>query len=225
MTLDSIIQIVVEFVRNHEHWAIPIVFILAFGESLAFLSLLLPATVILLGLGALIGESGIAFWPLWIAASAGAFLGDWVSYWVGDRYQHQVEHMWPLSRHPQMMARGHTFFERWGTWGVFIGRFWSTACSRPFGCGDMWHAAALFSASQFAVGDSVGICHVSTRRIWHSVAQWLAGLSSHSISYNFAYCFAAFAYSLWTSIQYIITVTIRKRYKAEAGWIPAYFMV
>ena len=64
MTLDSIIQIVVEFVRNHEHWAIPIVFILAFGESLAFLSLLLPATVILLGLGALIGESGIAFWPL-----------------------------------------------------------------------------------------------------------------------------------------------------------------
>ena len=123
MTLDSIIQVVVEFVRNHEHWAIPIVFFLAFGESLAFLSLLLPATVILLGLGALVGESGIAFWPLWIAASVGAFMGDWVSYWFGDRYQHQVEHMWPLSRHPHLMVRGHAFFERWGTWGVFIGRF------------------------------------------------------------------------------------------------------
>lgn len=77
MTLDNIIQVVVEFVRNHEHWAIPIVFFLAFGESLAFLSLLLPATVILLGLGALVGESGIAFWPLWLAASVGAFMGDW----------------------------------------------------------------------------------------------------------------------------------------------------
>lgn len=79
--------------------------------------------MILLGLGALVGESGIAFWPLWIAASVGAFMGDWVSYWFGDRYQHQVEHMWPLSRHPHLMVRGHAFFERWGTWGVFIGRF------------------------------------------------------------------------------------------------------
>jgi len=31
------------FVRAHEAWAAPIVFCLAFGESLAFLSLLIPA--------------------------------------------------------------------------------------------------------------------------------------------------------------------------------------
>lgn len=74
MTLNDVITIVIDFVREHETWAMPIVFILAFGESLAFLSLLLPATVILLGLGALIGESGISFWPIWAAAVAGAFL-------------------------------------------------------------------------------------------------------------------------------------------------------
>lgn len=84
MTLNDVITIVIDFVREHETWAMPIVFILAFGESLAFLSLLLPATVILLGLGALIGESGISFWPIWAAAVAGAFwrlalLLDWRS--------------------------------------------------------------------------------------------------------------------------------------------------
>ncbi|VFS45759.1 Inner membrane protein yabI [Budvicia aquatica] len=87
------------------------------------MSLLIPATVILLGLGAIIGESGIAFWPLWLAAAAGAFFGDWISYWIGWRYKDKVAHMWPLSRNPQTLVRGQHFFERWGTPGVFIGRF------------------------------------------------------------------------------------------------------
>ncbi|VDZ56307.1 Inner membrane protein yabI [Serratia odorifera] len=109
MNLNDIIHWVSEVVRQHEGWAIPIIFFLAFGESLAFLSLLLPATVILLALGALIGESGIAFWPIWAAAAAGAFFGDWLSYWVGYHYQQRVAHMWPLSRNPQLLVRGHAF--------------------------------------------------------------------------------------------------------------------
>ncbi|KMJ46583.1 DedA family protein [Xenorhabdus khoisanae] len=123
MSLHEIIELVTNFVRAHEAWAIPIIFLLAFGESLAFISLLLPATIILLGLGALIGESGLNFWPIWIAAAAGAFFGDWVSYWFGFHYKENVGKMWPLSRHPKTLARGHRFFERWGVWGVFIGRF------------------------------------------------------------------------------------------------------
>nr|WP_274613891.1 DedA family protein [Yersinia enterocolitica] len=123
VTLNDVITIVIDFVREHETWATPIVFILAFGESLAFLSLLLPATVILLGLGALIGESGISFWPIWAAAVIGAFFGDWLSYWIGDHYKDRVGTLWPLSRNPQLLVRGHAFFERWGFFGAFIGRF------------------------------------------------------------------------------------------------------
>ena len=32
-----------DFVRDHRAWAAPIVLVLAFGESLAFISLLIPA--------------------------------------------------------------------------------------------------------------------------------------------------------------------------------------
>jgi hypothetical protein len=56
-----------DFVRNHSVWAGPIVLVLAFGESLAFISLLIPAWGALIAIGALIGASGISFWPVWIA--------------------------------------------------------------------------------------------------------------------------------------------------------------
>jgi membrane protein DedA with SNARE-associated domain len=123
MSVDEITQATVAFVRAHEVWGAPLVLLLAFGESLAFISLLLPATVILFGVGALIGSSGIAFWPLWAAAALGAALGDWFSFWIGLKLKGKVAHVWPLSRQPDLIPRGHRFFERWGGLGVFMGRF------------------------------------------------------------------------------------------------------
>lgn len=111
------------FIRLHESWAPLVVFALAFGESLAFISLLLPATVILLGAGGLIGAADIAFWPIWAAAALGAILGDWVSYWLGYHYSQAIGSVWPLSRRPDLLPRGHAFFEKWGVYSVFLGRF------------------------------------------------------------------------------------------------------
>jgi len=102
MTLTEMTEAVTLFVREHEVWGVPIVFALSFGESLAFISLLLPATVILFGVGTLIGESGLAFWPLWLSAALGAALGDWLSFWIGRRFKGDVAKIWPLSRHPDL---------------------------------------------------------------------------------------------------------------------------
>jgi membrane protein DedA with SNARE-associated domain len=114
---------ILAFVREQEIWAAPIVFVLAFGESLAFVSLLLPATVILFGIGGLIGATGIGFWPIWIAAASGAALGDWFSYWLGSHYKREIARVWPLSRRPNLLPRGEAFFRKWGTAGIFLGRF------------------------------------------------------------------------------------------------------
>jgi len=59
-----------DFVRDNQAWAAPIVLLLAFGESLAFISLLVPAWGALVAIGALIGVSGISFWPVWLAGWA-----------------------------------------------------------------------------------------------------------------------------------------------------------
>jgi membrane protein DedA with SNARE-associated domain len=123
MTISGFTQPLIDFVREHQFWAAPIVFALAFGESLAFLSLLLPAWAALVGIGAVIGATGIDFIPIWLAGAAGAALGDWVSYWFGATFKDRIAHMWPLSRHPELIPRGHRFMERWGIVGVFLGRF------------------------------------------------------------------------------------------------------
>ena len=123
MTLEAVVQQVVDFVRVNAAWAPAVVFALAFGESLAFISLLIPAWGALLAIGALIGSSGISFWPVWIAAALGAALGDWLSYWIGLKLEYRVQHIWPLSRHPDLIPRGEVFMKKWGIPGIFIGRF------------------------------------------------------------------------------------------------------
>jgi membrane protein DedA with SNARE-associated domain len=116
-------QQIVEFVKAHEAWAAPIVFALAFAESLAFVSLLVPAWAALVGIGVLIASGGLNFWPIWVAGSLGAALGDWLSYWIGVKLGPPVAHIWPLSRHPDLIPRGERFVKNWGALGIFIGRF------------------------------------------------------------------------------------------------------
>jgi membrane protein DedA with SNARE-associated domain len=113
----------IEFVRQNQIWAAPIVLLLAFGESLAFISLLLPAWGALVAIGALVGASGISFWPVLIAGALGAALGDWLSYWFGFRYKDQVAQIWPLSKFPDLLPRGEAFVKKWGVPSIYIGRF------------------------------------------------------------------------------------------------------
>ena len=116
-SLEQYAHQIVEFVRAHEAWAAPVVFVLAFGESLAFISLLLPAWAALVGIGVLIASGNLSFWPVWVAGSIGAALGDWLSYWVGVKLGPPVAHIWPLSRHPELLPEGRSIREALGRAG------------------------------------------------------------------------------------------------------------
>ena len=88
------------FVRDHQQWAAPVVFALAFAESLAFLSLIIPAWGALVAIGALMGAAGGSFWPMWVAGALGAAFGDWLSYWIGTRFHDRIGGWWPMSKYP-----------------------------------------------------------------------------------------------------------------------------
>ncbi len=111
------------FVRANQSWLAPAVFLLAFLESLAFVSLLVPSTAILAGLGLAIGAGHLPFWSPFLAAVAGAILGDWLSYEIGRRYKDDVKGMWPLNKQPELFERGERFFRKYGAPGYFGGRF------------------------------------------------------------------------------------------------------
>ena len=52
MSVNSYAQQIIDFVRQNGAWAPPIVFALAFGKSLAFISLVVAAWVVLVAIGA-----------------------------------------------------------------------------------------------------------------------------------------------------------------------------
>jgi membrane protein DedA with SNARE-associated domain len=116
-------QSTIAFIQDHGAWGVPIVFGLAFCESFAFISLMVPATAILFGVGGLMGAAGIDFWSIWTAAALGAIAGDWLAYEFAFRFKERIIQAWPLSRHATLVARGVEFFHRWGMIAVFCGRF------------------------------------------------------------------------------------------------------
>ena len=124
MGLEEHLAAVTAIVQRNAIWAAPIMFALAFAESLAFISLLVPAWAALVAIGAIVASQGFhIIIPVWIAASIGAALGDWLSYWIGSKLEHRVQHIWPLSRHPTLIPRGEAFVKKWGVLGIFIARF------------------------------------------------------------------------------------------------------
>lgn len=169
MGLEGFADAVVAFVREHRVLAPAIVFLLAFGESLAFVSLILPFWGLLVALGALFGATGsLDFWLIVAAASAGAALGDWLSYWLGLHYHEQIARMWPLSRYPDLLPKGHAFFDRWGAWAIVIGRFSGPLrASIPIVAGIVemprltfqianWSSALLWAFVLLTFGDALG---------------------------------------------------------------------
>lgn len=121
--LQTMVSATTGFVQQHQALAPAVVFGLAFGESLALVSFFVPATVLLLAVGALIEASGLHFFQIWLAAAVGAALGDAVSYWLGFHYKDRARTFWPLSRRPDLVERAEYFCRRFGFWGVAVGRF------------------------------------------------------------------------------------------------------
>lgn len=156
MSLNEITHTIMQFIETHQVWSLPIIFLLAFGESLAIISLLVPATAILLGAGALIGTGVISFVPVLVAASLGAIIGDLISYWLGKHYHQQVIASWPLNKYPKIVFRAEQFFQRYGTFGVFIGRFF----------GPLRAVVPLIAGTMHMPATKFNIANVASAPIW-----------------------------------------------------------
>jgi membrane protein DedA with SNARE-associated domain len=158
----------IAFFQAHVAWVAPISFVLSFLKSLAFVSLVVPSSVVVAAIGALVGMSGVEVWPVWVAISVGAALGDWVSYAAGYRFKDRARQMWPFSRRPDLIPRGERFFHRWGAMSVVLCRFFSPLrATVPLLCGIFempvlifqianWSSAFLWGGVILGIGVGVG---------------------------------------------------------------------
>jgi membrane-associated protein len=102
-----------------------ITFLLAFGETAAFLDFIVPGEVGLVVAGAAAEYGGEPLVVMILVGAAGATLGDSVSYWLGNRFGVQLVERWDFTRRRLLpkVERAQVYFERRGGAAVFFGRF------------------------------------------------------------------------------------------------------
>lgn len=166
--MDDIVQPALAFIAGHAQWAAAVMFVAAFGESFAFLSLLFPGTTLLIAAGTLMSDGTLPYAPVLAGAVLGATLGDTVSYWIGRRFGAGIAALWPFSRNPELLPSGTRFFARHGGKSVFIGRFFGPLRAViPLVAGVMqmprrrfWFAnvvsALVWAPMLLLIGDAVG---------------------------------------------------------------------
>ncbi len=113
----------VAFAQSHALLAYGLALILAAAESLPVIGTVVPGSAVIIAFGTLIAAGALLFWPFLASVTLGAILGDGFAYWLGLRYHEALLQRWPLSRHPEIAARGEAVFARHGGKSVFIARF------------------------------------------------------------------------------------------------------
>lgn len=113
----------IDFFRANPHVGGFVTFCIAFAESLALIGAVIPGSVTMTAVGALIGSGVMPLYTTLGWAILGALCGDVLSYWIGFHYNERLRQMWPFRRFPQWLTLGEHFFRRHGGKSVIIGRF------------------------------------------------------------------------------------------------------
>lgn len=121
--MTSLVSSIIEFLTVNPHVAYLAVFLLALSESIPIIGAVVPGTAVILALSALVPSGVLLLWPLLVAATLGAIVGDGLSFWLGHRYHREILGFWPLNRHPELIQSSEAFFERHGVKSVFLARF------------------------------------------------------------------------------------------------------
>lgn len=117
------IKTLLAFITLHPTLAYGAIFLVSLSESLALVGLIVPGTMVMFGVGAIVATGSLGLKPVLLLAAAGAVAGDGISYWLGHHYHEELRRMWPFARYPGMLKTGEAFFHRHGGKSILFGRF------------------------------------------------------------------------------------------------------
>ncbi|SFI57458.1 DedA family protein [Jannaschia pohangensis] len=114
---------VLSFLSANPNWLILIAFAMGFAETMVVIAIFVPATVVLVGMGALVSTGEIPFWPLFVGATFGAIGGSTTAWWLGWRFHEPVLASRPFRNRQKELDRARRALRKWGLWAVFVGHF------------------------------------------------------------------------------------------------------
>ena len=97
--------------------------LIAFMESLVAIGVLVPGSTIIVFTGflAMHGKEDIS--TIITVSILGAFLGDFISYWLGARFGPALLNSRPMQKQKHVIQQAELFFAKHGGKSVFFGRF------------------------------------------------------------------------------------------------------
>jgi membrane protein DedA with SNARE-associated domain len=121
--MTSYFSALVDFVHAHSQYTHIAIFLLALSEAIPVVGTVVPGSTLIIGISALATSANANPWLLLIAATAGAIIGDGLSFWLGQRYHREILNSWPLNKYPQFIARSERLVTQYGAASVFLARF------------------------------------------------------------------------------------------------------
>ncbi|HPY40617.1 MAG TPA: VTT domain-containing protein, partial [Thiolinea sp.] len=121
--MHAYIQHLLDFAAQHSWLAAGLALVVSATEAMFVIGMFVPSTLVLVGLGGLIGAGNLPFWPLFLATTLGAVVGDAFSYWLGHHYKERLYTIWPISHYQDLLTKGKEYFAAHGGKSVVIGRF------------------------------------------------------------------------------------------------------
>ena len=108
---------------GHPGWALTVVVLASFFESIAFVGTFVPGSTAMFVAGALVCTGSLNLGWVFACAIAGAVAGDAASYWFGASHRDTIAQLRPFRTHPGMLAAGQRYFEAHGAKSVIFARF------------------------------------------------------------------------------------------------------
>ena len=117
------IQPLFDWIKINPAWAGLFVFLIAMSESLLVIGLVVPGTILMFGVGTLVGAGILGLWETFLWAFLGAIIGDGVSFWIGYFFSDHVTRLWPFKKKPELLQKAQAFFLKHGGKSILFGRF------------------------------------------------------------------------------------------------------
>ena len=114
---------IIEFVQANQSLAPLAIFLMALGETIVIVSVLIPSTFLLFAIGGIMAVAGVPLMPSLLAGWLGASLGFSVMYLISAAMGDRILTLWPFRNYTETVTKTMDYSRRWGIWGVMIGHF------------------------------------------------------------------------------------------------------
>lgn len=121
--MHALVNTLLDSIAIHPQWALLVVFLVAFAESVVLIGVVVPAAIVMFTAGALISAGTLDIWVTLGLAAFGAVVGDGLSYEVGRAYYDRIRDWRTFRWQAALIARGEQFIRLHGGKSILFARF------------------------------------------------------------------------------------------------------